>query len=82
MSANLKSQESKDKQDLLYNDAVRLVLSTKRASISSVQRRFRIGYNRAATLIEAMETAGIVGPMESNGQREILVAAGSNIEES
>ncbi|HHH35930.1 MAG TPA: DNA translocase FtsK [Gammaproteobacteria bacterium] len=58
--------------DALYDQAVRIVTETRRASISGVQRRLKIGYNRAARLIEEMERAGIVGPMESNGSREVL----------
>ncbi len=60
--------------DPLYDEAVALVLKSRRASISSVQRQLRIGYNRAARLIEDMERAGLVSPMQSNGNREILVA--------
>lgn len=59
--------------DPLYDEAVALVLKTRRASISSVQRRLRIGYNRAARLIEEMERAGLVSAMQSNGNREVLV---------
>ena len=51
---------------------VRIVTETRRASISGVQRRLKIGYNRAARMVEAMEQAGIVGPLESNGNREVL----------
>jgi S-DNA-T family DNA segregation ATPase FtsK/SpoIIIE len=58
--------------DPLYDDAVRVVTETRRASISGVQRRLKIGYNRAARMIEQMETAGIVGPQQSNGNREVL----------
>jgi S-DNA-T family DNA segregation ATPase FtsK/SpoIIIE len=58
--------------DALYDDAVRIVTETRRASISGVQRRLKIGYNRAARMIEQMETAGIVGPQQSNGNREVL----------
>ncbi len=58
--------------DPLYDQAVRLVTETRKASISSVQRRLKIGYNRAARMIEAMELAGIVSPQESNGNREVL----------
>ncbi len=58
--------------DALYDQAVRIVTETRRASISGVQRRLKIGYNRAARLIEEMERTGIVGPMESNGSREVL----------
>jgi S-DNA-T family DNA segregation ATPase FtsK/SpoIIIE len=58
--------------DPLYDQAVQIVLQNKRASISLVQRHLRIGYNRAARLIEDMERAGLVSPMASNGNREIL----------
>ena len=57
----------------LYDEAVAFVLESRRASISSVQRKLRIGYNRAARLIEAMENAGVVSAMNSNGSREVLV---------
>ncbi|MCB1673867.1 MAG: hypothetical protein KDI00_04295, partial [Pseudomonadales bacterium] len=60
-------------QDVLYDDAVAFVLETRRASISFVQRKFKIGYNRAARLIEAMEMAGLVSAMQGNGTREVLV---------
>ncbi|HJV84653.1 MAG TPA: DNA translocase FtsK [Noviherbaspirillum sp.] len=59
--------------DPLYDEAVAFVVRTRRASISSVQRQLRIGYNRAARLVEQMETAGILSPMASNGSREVLV---------
>ncbi len=58
--------------DELYDSAVRIVTETRKASISGVQRRLKIGYNRAARLVEGMEQAGIVGPLESNGSREVL----------
>ncbi|PLW82865.1 cell division protein FtsK [Kineobactrum sediminis] len=58
--------------DALYDEAVHYVTQSRRASISSVQRKLRIGYNRAARLIEAMEGAGVVTEMSSNGQREVL----------
>ena len=61
-----------DNDDDLYNEAVEFVIETRRASISSIQRKFRIGYNRAARLIETMEENGIVSPMNSNGSREVL----------
>ncbi len=61
-----------DEDDPLYDQAVRIVTETRKASISGVQRRLKIGYNRAARLVEHMETVGIVGPLESNGAREVL----------
>jgi DNA segregation ATPase FtsK/SpoIIIE, S-DNA-T family len=61
--------------DPLYDEAVRIVTETRKASISGVQRRLKIGYNRAARLVEAMEAAGLVGPLQSNGNREIYGAA-------
>ena len=62
-------------KDQLYDQAVEIVLRTRRPSISLVQRHLRIGYNRAARLIEDMERAGLVSPMQSNGNREVLVPA-------
>jgi S-DNA-T family DNA segregation ATPase FtsK/SpoIIIE len=62
--------------DPVYDQAVALVLQTRRPSISLVQRHLRIGYNRAARLIEQMERAGLVSPMQTNGNREVLVPAG------
>ena len=59
----------------LYDQACDIVLRTRRPSISLVQRHLRIGYNRAARLIEDMERAGMVSPMQSNGNREVLVPA-------
>ena len=50
-----------------------MVIQSRRVSISGIQRRFRIGYNRAATIVEAMEAAGLVSAMEQNGSREVLV---------
>ena len=59
--------------DPLYDEAVGIVMKTRRASISLVQRHLRIGYNRAARLIEQMEKAGLVSSMQSNGNRDVLV---------
>ena len=64
---------SSDEQDELYDEAVNFVIDSRRASISAVQRKLRIGYNRAARLIETMEEAGLVSEMSSNGSREVLV---------
>jgi S-DNA-T family DNA segregation ATPase FtsK/SpoIIIE len=61
--------------DELYDEAVRIVTTERKPSISYVQRRLKIGYNRAARLLEAMENAGLVGPLQSNGAREVLVPA-------
>ncbi len=61
--------------DKLYDQAVQIVLESRRASISGVQRRLKIGYNRAARLIEQMEAAGLVSPPSHNGNREVLVPA-------
>ena len=64
--------------DPMYDQAVAVVLKTRRPSISLVQRHLRIGYNRAARLIEQMERAGMVSPMQTNGNREVLVPAGKD----
>ncbi|MDP3878232.1 MAG: DNA translocase FtsK 4TM domain-containing protein [Methylobacter sp.] len=61
--------------DALYDEAVQFVTESRKASISSVQRRFKVGYNRAATMIEEMEAAGVVSPPESNGSRVVLAPA-------
>lgn len=66
------SPKGGDEYDELYDEAVKIVTETRRPSISHVQRRLRIGYNRAATLIEQMERDGILSPMQSNGTREVL----------
>src|SRR5699024_7250184 len=63
--------------DPLYDQAVQIVLESKRASISFVQRKLRIGYNRSARLLDQMEAEGVVSPMQSNGNREILVPTDS-----
>jgi S-DNA-T family DNA segregation ATPase FtsK/SpoIIIE len=64
--------------DALYDQAVQIVLETRRASVSGIQRRLKIGYNRAARLVETMEKAGLVGPLQSNGFREVLAPGPSD----
>jgi S-DNA-T family DNA segregation ATPase FtsK/SpoIIIE len=61
-----------DEDDALYDEAIRFVTESRRASISAVQRKLRIGYNRAARMIESMEAAGLVSEMGSNGSREVI----------
>jgi S-DNA-T family DNA segregation ATPase FtsK/SpoIIIE len=68
--------EGGGENDPLYDEAVAVVLRTRRPSISLVQRHLRIGYNRSARLIEQMERSGLVSPMQANGNREVLVPAG------
>jgi S-DNA-T family DNA segregation ATPase FtsK/SpoIIIE len=60
-------------QDPLYDEAVAFVLENRRVSISLIQRQFKIGYNRSARIVEAMESAGIISKSGANGNREILV---------
>ncbi len=66
---------SDDDLDPLFDEAVAFVVESRRGSTSSVQRRFKIGYNRAARLIDQMEMQGIVSPPGSNGQRDVLAPA-------
>ncbi len=72
MTADPLSGEVDGEQDPLYDQAVRIVTETRKASISGVQRRLKIGYNRAARMVETMEEAGIVGQLQANGSREVL----------
>ena len=65
-------RESVDEDDPLYDEAVNFVTETRRASISSVQRKFKVGYNRAARMVEAMEMAGVVSAAAHNGTREVI----------
>jgi S-DNA-T family DNA segregation ATPase FtsK/SpoIIIE len=67
--------EGEAEQDPLYDEAVRIVTTERKPSISYVQRRLKIGYNRAARLLEAMELAGLVGPLQANGARDVLAPA-------
>lgn len=71
-ASNINNNNEGSENDPLYDEAVALVLKSRRASISAVQRQLRIGYNRAARLIDQMENAGIVSQMESNGNRTVL----------
>ncbi|EAQ63814.1 Cell divisionFtsK/SpoIIIE protein [Marinomonas sp. MED121] len=70
---DLMSDAGSEDKDALYDEAVAIVIETRKASISSIQRRLKIGYNRAANLVEAMEAAGLVSSMGTNGQREVLI---------
>lgn len=65
-------EDGGDEQDELYDEAVQFVTESRRASISAVQRKLRIGYNRAARMIESMEAAGVVTEMSGNGSREVI----------
>jgi len=68
-------ETSGDETDPLYDEAVRIVTESRKASISYIQRRLKIGYNRAARMVEEMEKSGLVGPLEANGSREVLANA-------
>ncbi len=65
-------EEASAERDELYDQAVQIVTESRRASISGIQRRLKIGYNRAARMIEEMEAAGVVSEMQSNGMREVI----------
>jgi len=69
-----------DEMDPLYDQAVQIVTETRKASISYIQRRLRIGYNRAARIVEEMERSGLVGPLGSNGSREVLAGPPPSID--
>ena len=69
---NDKGRELDGEQDPLYDQAVQIVTQSRKASISSVQRRLKVGYNRAARMVETMEEVGIVGSLQANGSREVL----------
>jgi S-DNA-T family DNA segregation ATPase FtsK/SpoIIIE len=66
------SEDGNDESDVLYDQAVEFVTQTRKASISSVQRKLRIGYNRAARLIETMEASGVITEAGHNGSREVI----------
>ncbi len=68
--------QATEEADALYDQAVEFVIQTRKASISSIQRRFKIGYNRAARLVEEMERTGLVGPLEG-GFRDVLISSAS-----
>lgn len=74
----INGEDNGGERDPLYDEAVSIVLKTKKTSISYIQRNLRIGYNRAARIIEDMEKAGLVSPMQSNGNREIITPSGSD----
>lgn len=67
--------ETGGERDPMYDQAVEIVLKDRKASISYVQRKLRIGYNRSANLLEQMEKAGLVSALTASGQREVLVPA-------
>ena len=69
------SSASDGESDPLYDQAVQLVTESRRASVSGVQRRLKVGYNRASRLVEAMEAAGVVTAMQANGSREVIAPA-------
>jgi DNA segregation ATPase FtsK/SpoIIIE, S-DNA-T family len=71
--AGITGESSGNETDPLYDQAVAIVLETRRASISGIQRRLKVGYNRAARMVEDMEAAGLVTSVQSNGQREVIV---------
>ena len=72
ISGERQQGDTDGEQDPLFDQAVQIVTESRRASISGVQRRLKIGYNRAARLVETMEECGIVGPLQSNGSREVI----------
>ena len=66
-------QDSADDADELLPDAIELVVSSGQASVSMLQRRFRIGYNRAARIVDMMEARGIIGPQDGSRPRQVLL---------
>jgi len=74
LPAGLQEDSNDPESDPLYDEAVEFVLKTRKSSISAIQRQLRVGYNRSARMVEAMEAAGLVGPLE-HGKREVLMPA-------
>ncbi|TFV02329.1 cell division protein FtsK, partial [Bacillus stratosphericus] len=73
-------RSGEEELDPMYDDAVACVVKTRKATISSVQRHLRIGYNRAARLIDRMEADGIVSAPEANGNRTVLAQGGGHLD--
>jgi len=73
MTNEVEGQDYDPGEDPLYNQVVEYVITSKKASTSLIQRRFRIGYNRAANLVDKLEERGIVGPQNGSKPREVLV---------
>jgi S-DNA-T family DNA segregation ATPase FtsK/SpoIIIE len=73
-------ESSGEEYDPLYDEAVKIVTESRKASISYIQRRLKVGYNRAARMVEEMERSGLVGPLETNGSREVLGAPPPSID--
>ena len=67
------SSDSDPERDPVYDEVLAFIMETRKVSASAIQRKFSLGYNRAARIVDAMEAAGIVSAMQSNGKREILV---------
>ncbi len=82
MPEEQEESESEDVDDELFDDAVQLIIEMQSASVSMLQRRFRIGYTRAARLIDYMEERGIVGPYEGNKPRIVLIPANKEDEDN
>jgi len=78
MDSSNKTLEEDAEQDMLYDQVVAFVIDNQRVSVSLVQRQFKIGYNRAARIVEAMESAGVVSPMKANGNRDVLAPKSSD----
>jgi S-DNA-T family DNA segregation ATPase FtsK/SpoIIIE len=73
-SKDLLREREEEEEDELFNDAVSIIINSKQASISILQRKLRIGYTRAARLIDVMEKKGIVGPYDGRNPRKILIS--------